>query len=101
MNKALRRPIRLKDGREFAKGEKFALVFSQSESGRDIVTATNDAGQSFKTPNFTIFFAPPSLAELEDWNNDGICESITGDTVEPDGHGPDGAPSWLLAMGMI
>jgi hypothetical protein len=43
----------------------------------------------------------PSLHELEDWQFDGGCESVTGDWVEPDGHGPDGAPSWLVALGMI
>lgn len=43
----------------------------------------------------------PSIATLEHWMMDGICESISGDSVEPDGLGPDGAPSWLLALGLI
>jgi hypothetical protein len=43
----------------------------------------------------------PSMDELEEWSNDGICESVFGERVEPDGHDEDGAPSWLLAMGMI
>ena len=43
----------------------------------------------------------PSLATLDKWQNDSICETVTGDTVEPDGHGPDGAPSWLVALRMI
>lgn len=43
----------------------------------------------------------PSMASLERWMCDGICESVTGDDVEPDGCGSDGAPSWLLALGMI
>lgn len=40
----------------------------------------------------------PSIRTLDAWANDGVCESVTGDTVEPDGRGPDGAPSWLLAL---
>jgi hypothetical protein len=43
----------------------------------------------------------PSMACLEEWVSDGVCETPTGDRVEPDGTGPDGAPSWLLIFGMI
>lgn len=45
--------------------------------------------------------AIPSVRQLEEWVSDCQCETPTGDIVEPDGHGPDGAPSWLLALGMI
>jgi len=43
----------------------------------------------------------PSYEELEACVFDSVCTSITGSTVEPDGHGPDGAPSWLLLLGAI
>jgi hypothetical protein len=43
----------------------------------------------------------PSFEELEFWMCDGVAETITGDQVEPDGNGPDGAPSWLLALGLL
>lgn len=43
----------------------------------------------------------PSMDELGEWVVDSVCETPSGDTVEPDGHGPDGAPSWLLALGLI
>lgn len=43
----------------------------------------------------------PSMNTIQEWISDSVCESVTGDTVEPDGHGPDGAPSWLLVCGMI
>lgn len=43
----------------------------------------------------------PSEAELSHWMVDGVASSVTGDSVEPDGHGPDGAPSWLVALGLI
>jgi len=43
----------------------------------------------------------PSHRRLAEWASDSVCETVTGDTVEPDGTGPDGAPSWLVALGMI
>jgi len=43
----------------------------------------------------------PSPKALEEWLYDGICPTPTGDEVEPDGYGPDGAPSWLRALHLI
>jgi len=43
----------------------------------------------------------PSVEDMTEWLTDGQCETPSGDEVEPDGHGPDGAPSWLLALGLI
>ena len=47
------------------------------------------------------FKAPPSIRVMEKWDLDGICETVTGKRVEPDGIGSDGSPSWLIVMGMI
>lgn len=49
----------------------------------------------------TSAFKTPSMEELEEWTNDGVCESIAGERVEPDGWDEHGSPSWLLAMGLI
>jgi hypothetical protein len=43
----------------------------------------------------------PSQRILERWNEDGGCFTVTGEWVEPDGIGTDGAPSWLRALAMI
>lgn len=43
----------------------------------------------------------PSLTDLEDWTFDSVCETPTGHTVEPDGEGPDGVPSWLRIFRLI
>ena len=43
----------------------------------------------------------PSMATLERWSEDGICEAMDGCRVEPDGTCAHGYPSWLLAIGMI
>jgi hypothetical protein len=46
------------------------------------------------------FLAPP-MDELERMMFDGVCESLDGYQVEPDGYSPDGYPSWLIALGWI
>lgn len=46
-------------------------------------------------------FHPPRIARLEKDSNDGVCESVFGDRVEPDGWDSEGSPSWLLALGLI
>lgn len=43
----------------------------------------------------------PSMETLERWHDDGICETPTGERVEPDGTGTDGVPSWLRVLGLI
>ena len=43
----------------------------------------------------------PSPDQLEEWTFDSVCETPTGDEVEPDGYGQDGCPSWLLLLGMV
>ena len=43
----------------------------------------------------------PSIAQLEEWMDDGICEAPDGCVVEPDGRCPHGKPSWLILLGLI
>lgn len=43
----------------------------------------------------------PSMDTIAEWMADSVCETVTGEFVEPDGVGSDGAPSWLLALGLI
>lgn len=49
----------------------------------------------------TSVFQSPSLEELEEQSNDGVCDSILGERVEPDGYDEHGSPSWLLALQLI
>lgn len=49
----------------------------------------------------TSAFRAPSMAKLELWNYDGVCKSIGGERVEPDGWDSNNTPSWMLAMGVI
>lgn len=46
-------------------------------------------------------FSRPDTAELEAAVEDGLCRSVMNETVEPDGYDEHGAPSWLLALGLI
>jgi len=43
----------------------------------------------------------PSIQTLDKWSNDGGCKALDGCKVETDGHCAHGAPSWLLALGLI
>jgi hypothetical protein len=43
----------------------------------------------------------PTYETLEEWEREGICETPTGYSVEPDGVGPDGVPSWLRCFSII
>lgn len=44
----------------------------------------------------------PTMSDLErQLHDDCSMETPTGYTVEPDGTGPDGVPSWLRVFGMV
>lgn len=43
----------------------------------------------------------PSIRTLEKWSMDGVAKTVTGQPTELDGTGPDGSPSWLLAICVI
>jgi len=43
----------------------------------------------------------PSYEDLQQQMDDGVCEAPTGHSVEPDGVGPDGVPSWPRLFAII
>ena len=118
MNITFRKDAKLKTGLVINYGTKatgkFVTVHSDN-SGHDYdaievtipegteVSAGNVLDQDlvFKTRKFSTFFKPPVVRTMEKWSNDGVAHTVTGKRCEPDGHGPDGSPSWLLALGMI
>lgn len=104
MNKALLRNLKVKaTGQVVFAGTVFSLtVEKHPESGNVGLRCVNtELNLSIWTKQFSAFFKCPTLATLERWSNDGVCRTPTGHRVEPDGHGPDGVPSWLLILGMI
>ena len=101
----LKREVKLKDGTVIGVGEKGTVRFDEAKPTVAIVDfasrpntrlSTRQLGDYFGRP----FMKMPSMSALEDMG-DGIAKSVTGKRVEPDGFGPDGSPSWLLALGYI
>ena len=43
----------------------------------------------------------PSISYLQKQELDGVCSTVNGKRVEPDGFDEFGAPSWLLVLGLI
>ena len=56
---------------------------------------------SVKATNGVKFQKMPSMNRLEKMSNDGVCTTVTGKRVEPDGVAEDGSASWLLVAGVI
>ena len=86
------------------KGTELVVHFSEADPGRLYFEYFGFLRSSLMWRahmNFTGFSKAPGFKALEKWESDGVCKTPTGFRVEPDGWGPDGSPSWLLAMGMI
>lgn len=88
--------IKLKDGSILPKG--LPVTFLQDNPSRCLVRGARAEPYRVRV---TSAFKTPSMAELEESANDGVCPSIAGETVEPDGWDSHGSPSWLLAFGVI
>jgi hypothetical protein len=79
------------------------VTFYQDEDGTEKMTIAAN-GTSWNLPTrigIQYFKKIPTMKLLEKWTNDSVCLSVNGKRVEPDGHGPDGSPSWLLALCLI
>lgn len=95
----VRANITLKDGRTILKGERLEFKGTHPERPESVgLFAWNGEVLRMRYRNI---MKVPSMKTLERWSYDGIAESVFGDRVEPDGYDANGAPSWLLAVGMI
>lgn len=71
------------------------------------VTSTVDPTMTVKVPYraahryLTGFKMAPATTFLTKMAERGIVSTPLGSQVEPDGHGPYGEPSWLIALGLI
>ena len=102
MNKTLLRSVKLKTGVSIPQGTPFEVSLHKFESGKMGLRCISKCGtHNFLTGKFSAFFNPPSIATMGKWMDSGIAKTPTGHKTEPDGHGPDGFPSWLLILGMI
>ena len=89
-------PIKLKDGSTLPAG----LPVSFTANPRVVLVTTPERDEPLRIRT-TSAFRPPELDELAEMAGDGLCLSVAGETVEPDGHDPHGAPSWLLVLDLI
>jgi hypothetical protein len=91
-----KKEIRLKTGETLPKG----LPVSFDKAQPSVCTVT-DSNQIPHRVRVSSAFKSPSMGRLEKASFDGVCPSIAGERVEPDGWDCYGSPSWLLALGMI
>jgi hypothetical protein len=86
-------------------GDKVQIYFSPKNLASRVFIIKGDFVGRALTTNahkyFTGFTKPPTIKTLEKRMFDGVSKSVTGKTVEPDGYGPDGSPSWELCLGLI
>jgi hypothetical protein len=91
-----KKEIRLKTGETLPAG--LPVTFNETFAQICVVTDSNNVPHRVRV---TSAFKSPSLRTLEKASMDGICPSVGGEKVEPDGWDSKGSPSWLLALGMI
>lgn len=90
-------------------GTKLNVAFSEKSNSKVVFNHNGNwhallvtgLHNTLKATNGVKFGKCPSLNKLEKMSNDGVCTTVTGCRVEPDGTGPDGSSSWLLVMGVI
>jgi len=101
----LENDVKLKSGAEFKKGTKVDQISYPQEYPHLIAVWCGE--KKFYIPvtkahkYLTGFERPPDEDTLWSWIADGICETLRGEPVDLDGRGPDGCPSWMLALGLI
>ena len=109
MNRVMIREIKTMKGEVIRFSEKVTLRFDvrSSTGGKlwNFVALSTADGRRAIIPVYRLkhYFGVnvPSVKTLEKWSDSGKCKSVFGKTVEPDGVDPEGAPSWLLALGLI
>jgi len=112
---SLKKDVRLKNGDVIPKGTKVQIDFREARNDTVALMKTSWRGKSnsdyMKEPlkvritglhaMVTGFNKPPSEKRLWKMMDDAVATTPTGKRTEPDGHGPDGSPSWMLVLGLI
>ena len=98
-------PIRLRDGTQIPTGAHLIITWSRTASTHGATWVDGPTpDRVLVLPGLTLGRAlagsVPSDAQVQAWVFDGVCETPRGDTVEPDGFGPDRCPSWLWLLGI-
>ena len=90
-------------------GTNLDLSFSESNRAKAVFhfngvrhgLLVSNLHKTVKATNGVKFQKMPSMNRLEKMSNDGVCTTVTGKRVEPDGVAEDGSASWLLVAGVI
>lgn len=90
-------------------GTKLDIAFSEknyvkavfNHNGNWHALMVQNLHSTVKATNGVKFQTMPSINRLEKMSNDGVCTTVTGKRVEPDGVAEDGSASWLLVAGVI
>lgn len=100
----IKKAFKLKDGTDVPVGISVGCEFKDARLHTFVV---HFSGKKIRFPYrlaskyLTRFKPEPSMRALEKMSNDGVVTTPLGARTEPDGHGPNGEPSWLLVMGLI
>jgi len=107
MKAILKRSITFKNGETWNPGQTITININQdSPMQAQLISHINTDYGNYKkvrSSNLHLWFdefQPFTMADLEEATMDGICPSLTGDMVEPDGWDSEGTPSILLACGI-
>lgn len=98
----IKKTVTTKKGVTLQEGTKVKCEFQ----GAYVRIVTAD-GNAVKVPYeiahklLTRFNKMPTMSTLNRMANDAIVTTPIGSRVEPDGYGPYGDPSWLIALGLI
>jgi hypothetical protein len=95
----LQQDIKLKSGRILMAGEKLSIEFAEGKAAATY--GGENFGISIRVVIKSFNLKAPSIRTMEKWSEDGIARTIFGAKTEPDGYGPNGEPSWLLALNLI
>jgi len=104
--------MRLKNGDTLPRGTSIGLTFKGDslvfleavyvgKSGRDYLENPTKLRVTSLHRYVRGIRKPPSIKQLEKMSYAGVVTTPTGHRVAPDGYGPDGSPSWFLALGLI
>lgn len=104
INSTTKAPRNLKDGSVIPTGTKVSITFDRTRPFVALVTLPD--GRTIHAKAIALMawvkeFPRYTDADVTDAMYDGICPSLRGYDVEPDGWDEEGSPSILLALGVI
>ncbi len=97
--------MKLQDNTVFPAGTRADVGFNTADTKAYLTFAGRETPVRISAARLNVYFKgfkkEPSTKTLEKYMSEGICPTVTGEKVEPDGRGSDSSPSWLLALGLI